>query len=141
LNTFTPNAQTFVIKTAYSIFKAATSSGTTYTVTATNPHVPPVDTPSSEEQPSNVSLIIRHGATIELTAQAGTYTDFSNPINVMDNDQNVTNQANITTTFKNSSGTIISAIDLSIPGNYSVVYNVKYKGKNYEAIRTIIIKP
>ena len=143
INTFTPNAQTYVIKTAYSIFKAANSSGVSYTVTATNPYVPPIDNPSSSETvtPSNISIIIRHNQTVEYTVQTGTYKDFANPINVLDNGINVNNQANITTTYKDSSGNKISAIDLSIIGNYNVVYNVKYKGKDYKATRQVIIKP
>lgn len=136
-NTLTPNGQTIVVKAAYSIFKNNISTGTSYTITTSNPTKPP-----QEEQPSgNIEIIIRHASIVNLTIGEGIYTDFSDPINVLENLVNVTNKATITTTFEDSSNNKIKEININTPGTYKVVYDVKYKGKNYEAIRTIIIKP
>lgn len=137
-NTYTPNGMVIVVKASYSIFKGSISSGAAYTVTTSNPTQP--DEPEKPETNGTVDISLRHTAEVHLKTGPGTYTDFKDPVNVLDNLVNVTNQATIKTTFEDSSGNTISSIPLANPGTFKVIYNIKYKGKNYEAIRTIIIE-
>lgn len=130
-NTFSPNGQVYVVKTAFSIFKNNMSSGTSYTVTTSNPYVP---------EPDNVEIRLKYESEVIVPISTGTYQDFANPLNVIDNDENVTNKATITTTFVDANDNVITAIPLNITGTYEVIYTIKYKSQTYTANRTIIVQ-
>lgn len=135
-NTFNPNGITFVIKTAYSIFKDNISPGKSYLVTTSNPIVP--DAPSSSSS-SAIELILRGGETITIAIKEGVYEDLVPPLNIKENGAPIT--APITTEYYNKETNIkIGNIPLNKAGTYTVKYIVNYKDKNYIANRNIIVK-
>lgn len=137
-NTFSPNGVTFVIKTAYSIFKDNMSTGKSYLVTTSNPTIPS-DTQSSSSSQSGIELILRGSETVTLSIKDGTYEDLTPPINVKDN--GLTISVPITTEFYNKdTNTKITSIPLNKAGNYFVKYSVNYKNNVYSVNRNVIVK-
>jgi penicillin-binding protein 1A len=115
---------TFVVKSAYSIFKASESNGINITVPFS----------SSEIQASLV------GDSTQVIARNGTYIEQG--IKVTEGGVDVTSNLNpgngLTITIKNEGGTV-SSIDTSKSGSYTIDYAINYKNFSKTLRRTIII--
>lgn len=123
---------TFVIKSAYSIFKNNMSEGLTIEVsTALEPSTPgtPTDTIAKLTVSGEEKLCYLVGS--------GTYEDVLRPIRAYNaNNDDITDQTMVESkTYR--AGVLVNNIDYSKAGNYKIVYSVNYNGRNYETNRTI----
>lgn len=120
--TIDKGSTTFVVKTAYTIFKANMSSGAETTVVNNT-----IDTIISAELngDSDIQLLV------------GTpYVEPDKPVIVLENMIDVTDKATITKTIEGPSSTI----DTSIEGTYRIIYHVSYQEYTETLTKTIQIK-
>ncbi|MBE6138410.1 MAG: penicillin-binding protein [Firmicutes bacterium] len=120
--TVTEESTTFIVKTSYTIYKANASSGSETTVSATL-------------NQSIITAQINGEDNIQLFINTP-YTEPNNPVVVLENMIDVTDQAVITTTIEGPSSTI----DTSIEGTYTIKYHISYNGYTDELIKTIQVK-
>ena len=142
-NTYSPNNQKIVIKTAYSISSGMASSGTNYTITTSNPYNPPVPPPTDQPSSSQTTIEIRlrgQDPNKIAVSPGGTYTDLANPLNVIDDNVNVTSKSTITVSFLDINKKSIAKIPLDSPGTFYVNYSILYNNIKYEATRTVIVQ-
>jgi len=113
---------TYVVKTAYEKFKANSSTGKEITMTF-----------------DGVSITsIKLNGNSEITLNVGdTYEDKG--VIVLDNMMDVTDQATIQTTIKDSNDNKVDKIDTSSPNTYKITYVVKYNSHYKSLTRTINI--
>ncbi len=113
---------TYVVKTAYTIFKDNASDGVETTVTTTK----------------NESIITAqlNGDDTIILAVGTPFTDLKKPVIVLENSFDVTDKATITTTIAGPS----DEIDTSIEGIYTITYKVSYNGFIDTLTKTIQIK-
>ena len=121
------NNLTYVVKSEYDIFNSNASSGSEVTV--------------SVENYNNIITAYLNGNS-EVTIEVGdSYLDPIPPVTVQENLMSVTSLATITKEIKiYGTSTIVSEIDTSAPGKYTIEYTVRYK--DYENIikRNVIVK-
>ncbi len=120
---------TFVVKSAYSIFKDNMSTGTSLTV-----------------NPYDINTEILFQMTEEVTTLSkkdnlSYYTDFINPFKLFVNGIETTNFTYTSKIYKMESGTEteISKIPLNSTGSYKISYIVTYNEKKYNPTRKVII--
>ncbi len=111
---------TYVIKTSYSIFKANISTGVSISVSVDN----------------SISSSLIGSTPTELTI-GDPYIEQS--VRVTENSVDVSDEATITRTIKNSLGETVFSIDTSSAKTYTITYNVVYKTYNQNHTRTVII--
>ena len=115
---------TYVIKSTYSTLKAE-SEGTEATYTFN-----PTDTIITAELNGDSFISFTIGD-----------PDFVDPgVSVYDNLVDVTSQATITTTITNKDNQVVTAIDFTTPGTYTITYQVTYKTYTESFVRTIEVK-
>jgi len=115
---------TYIVKSAYTIFKSNASSGTSLTL-------------NFEDADSIVYSQLNGESTINLKVD----TLYSDPgVTVYDNGLDVTNSSTITKTYRNiDTDQSAGSITYSSPGNYTITYNVKYNDYTKTHTRTIRI--
>lgn len=119
---------TFVVKTAYSKFKSNASTG--------------VETKVEFDGSDPIITTTLNGDTTVSKNHGEIYTDEG--VTVYDNLVDVSTQATVTITVKDSSGQTIgskvSSIDFNVADTYTVTYKVKYRSLNETLTRTIIVQ-
>ena len=122
----------FVIKTAYSIFKANASSGLTITVGAGG-------NSSGQISYSIGSVSLKGQKEVNVSnAPSGAYYNDNDPLLIKDiNGVDISGKVNISKTITNEAGQTIRAIDLSKSGRYTIVYKVENYSETFE--RTVIV--
>lgn len=122
--TFTVNtnsSDTYVVKSSYSIFSSNMSGGTSVTVSLSGV------TPTITADMLGTNPYVWTGSYKEEGVQ------------VFSDSTDVTQQATITTVYKDASGKEIKVTDLNKSGTYKAVYTIKYKTFNKTLTRTIVI--
>lgn len=134
---------TFVIKSAYSIFKDNMSSGLTIDVKASTPSNPSgndnppnnPDNPSTNDPPTTKELQVKiMNACLPIKNEMYNdeeYTKTSNPITVTYDGKDVTKDVKITRSQ--------NEIDRSFEGTYTIKYTITYNGLSKNVERKIII--
>ena len=118
------NPITYVIKTTFSIHKKSESKGTEVTV--------------SFGSASNIITSVLNG---EEDVKLSLNETFTEPgVRVFENMIDVTDQATIRKTIKNSNDEIVTNIDTSSAGTYTVTYNITYNDYSKTHKRTIKIE-
>lgn len=121
----TSGNNTYVVRSAYSIFKANMSSG--------------VETTIVGEQLLITSDLVGDQL-VELKIN-DTYAEINPGVNVMENTDNVTHLANLEITItEESTGNIVDQIDTSVANTYIISYKVSYKNYNKTHARKVVIK-
>ena len=69
-----------------------------------------------------------------------TYTPTSNPVSVYENDEDVTSSAKITSKIiDNATGSVVSDIDTSVVGSYTIQYTASYRGESETFSKNITV--
>ncbi len=123
ININTTSADTYVVKTSYSIFKTATSDGVETKV-------------SMSGVKASIDATLRGKSQIEL-AQNERYVESG--IVVTSDGTDVTSKAKYTTTITDSTGQEVDSVDTTIPGIYTVTYHVTYDSFTKTLKRTVIV--
>jgi hypothetical protein len=115
---------TYIVKSAYTIFKANASSGTSFTM-------------NFNGEDSIVYSELNGDDTVEIKVN----TIYSDPgVSVYDNAVEVTNQATITKTYRNTdTNQTVGSINYSNPGNYTITYHITFGDYTKNHVRTIHI--
>ena len=128
--TFTPSYSgnlTYVVKSEYDIFNSNASYGTEVTV-------------SSETFSNSISAYLNGSANVEVNI-GDTFVDENPAVTVQENLNNVTSLATITKEIKvYGTSTVVSEIDTSVEGKYTIEYNVTYKNFEKTFKRQINVK-
>ena len=115
---------TYIVKSAYSIFKNNASTGTSLTL-------------NFEDAESIVYSQLNGDATINLKVNT-IYTDPG--ITVYDNALDITDSSTITKIYRNTdTSQTVTSINYGNSGNYTITYNVKYNDYTKTHVRTIKI--
>jgi penicillin-binding protein 1A len=124
--TSTANPITFVVKSAYSIFKDNQSKGTELSI-------------EFDGNEDIITSYLNGNSTVTLEVNHS-YIEPSPSVIVLNNLVDVTTQANITKTIKRvSDNETVSSIDTSSAGSYTITYQVSYQNYNETYIRTVNI--
>lgn len=115
----------FIVKTAWSLDKTTSSTGSEYTITTNDVAV--------------VEVTLNGKDTVELNA-GDTYTDTVPAITVLENFTDVTKDATIEKVITNSKNEKVTSITTTTPETYKIKYSVTYKETTYQKVRTVIIK-
>ena len=118
---------TYVVKSEYDIFNSNASAGSYVTISVNNF--------------ANVITAYLNGKN-EVEIEVGdTYSDPSPAVVVQENLLSVTSLATITTEIKiYGTSTIVSTIDTTTPGKYTIEYTVRYKDYEQVLKRNVIVK-
>ena len=112
---------TYTVKTICSKSESNSSSGTNFTIE------------------SNVKINFNDADNYEIFV-GSTFEPGSNPITVTENDEDRTEFATIEKTITNNeTNEIVSLIDTTIPGNYTITYKVTYLDKTQTFTQTVTI--
>lgn len=118
---------TYVVKSSYSIFKDNMSSGIETTIVQ--------DTPTEELITSDLV-----GEKIITIKKGESFTDVTPSVNVLNNTENVTHLADITTIItEEETNNIVTEINTNETNIYIISYNIQYKTYEKTHTRTIII--
>ena len=125
-NTYTDlspeKSNTYVVKTAYTIFKANQSSGAEATINT-----------STTQSIITASI---NGETELILSLNTPYTEPNTPVIVLENGIDITNKVTITTKIEGPS----NIINTSVEGTYKITYTISYNGFNDTLVKTIQIK-
>lgn len=127
-NTFTYNSTgnanlTFVVKSAYSIFKANASDGIEIVV---------------KKDFSNVNSVLNGSSTVNQSV-GSTYTEIAKPVTVTSDSVDVTSSATITKVIEDGFGNVVTKVDTTKPGVFYITYTVTYGSYAKTHTRTVII--
>lgn len=132
-NTFEYNASrlsngtmSFKVKTTYSIFKNNTSDGKEVEITINNVQ-------------SLITSNINGQETVEISLNSE-FEEPSKPVIVQEDLIDVTDNASITRTITDSTGSVVKEIDTSVEETYTVTYKIIYKNYSSTLTKTIIVK-
>ncbi len=117
---------TYVVKTAYTIFKANISSGTETKI-------------SLDEVETVITTELVGQKTMTLTV-GDTFKEPSPSVTVLEDLTNVTDKATIKKTIKTKDGKEVTAIKTDQAETYTITYSISYKKFTDTLTRTIIIK-
>lgn len=111
---------TYTVKTAYKKTTSNMSAGSSYTISP------------------NITFNYK-GDSSESIAIGSSWSPLSDPIEVLADGKDVTSSAQITTKIVDQNGSVVSSIDTSQVGEYTVTYTAKYKGeeKSFTDIVTV----
>ena len=125
------NSYTFVIKSAYSIFKDNMSSGVEVKV----------NLESNSNSDSEISITLKESSKVTIPKSTGYYTENSNSITVTKGSSNITSQLTINKQYMKSDNTVLpNGIPKDTIGEYKVVYSFTYNGNTYSAERQVIVQ-
>ncbi len=116
---------TYVVKSAYSIYKTNMSSGLTIETTG-----------SSVEMPDEVTIRHNGGDKVCFKVIADGVYDDSNSLIVYNRGVDVTSSALVTKNYYLNNN-IVNSILLNQPGSYYINYDITYNGKNYSTRKTV----
>lgn len=132
-NTFEYNASrlsngtmSFKVKTTYSIFKNNASDGKEVEITINNVQ-------------SLITSNINGQETVEISLNSE-FEEPSKPVIVQEDLIDVTDNASITRTITDSTGSVVKEIDTSVEEIYTVTYKIIYKNYSSTLTKTIIVK-
>ncbi len=125
----TNSPTTYVVKTAYTIFKANASTGTETKISLTNVK-------------AVITTELIGEKTITLYVGDKMYIDPSPAVTVLADLTNVTNKATIQKTIKNKAGKEITASDMNTTAaeTYTITYTITYNNFTDTLTRTIVVK-
>ena len=115
----------FVVKATYSNFKTNASNGSEIEISINNE----IEITSNINGQENISLSVGQF-----------YDEPTNAVNVFEGLTDVTNLSTITKMIKDSNGTALTSINTSIPGTYTITYDVTYKKHHNTLTKTITIQ-
>ena len=121
INVNSSSSDTYIVKTSYSIFDDNMSSGSQVTVSLDGV----------------TSLITAELKGADPYVWTGSYTE--NGVKVLENGNDVTSSATITTKYTNSSSAEVLVSDINTTGTYTVTYTISYKDFAKILTRTIVI--
>ena len=116
----------FKVKTTYSIFKNNASDGKEVEITINNVQ-------------SLITSNINGQETVEISLNSE-FEEPSKPVIVQEDLIDVTDNASITRTITDSTGSVVKEIDTSVEEIYTVTYKIIYKNYSSTLTKTIIVK-
>lgn len=124
----TSGAQTFVVKSCYSIFKDNMSSGLTIT------------SGSTTGSTSSLSIVVNNKTVcLPKTENTAYFQDDNNPLKITYNNKDVTASATITSIITDSNNNKVTSIDTTKEGIYNITYNITYNGESTTATKKITV--
>ena len=112
----------FIVKTAWANEKISISSGSEYTISA--------------DEVSIIEVTL-NGLSSKSLSIGEVYIEDAKPITVLDNFKDVTSSATIEKTIVNSNNIVVTSIDTSKEGTYTITYKITYKGSSYQKTKLI----
>lgn len=121
------SSATYVVKSAYSIFKDNISEGVETTIELGNTG-------------NFINSMLIGDEIVELSIN-GVYAEINPPVSVLDNTDDVTHLATITkVVIDNNTNNEVDNIDTSFESSYTITYTIKYKDYIKKHIRKVVIK-
>lgn len=123
LDVNTASADTYVVKTSYSIFKAATSDGVETKVSLSNVK-------------ASIEAKLKGDSTVNVSLN-GKYEEKG--IIITADGKDVTSKDKYTTTIMDSTKQVVDSVDTSTPGVYTINYDVNYESYKKTLTRTVVV--